>query len=227
MLPRALFLAGLLLATVAPSPGTAKTVEVPVDIGVGPAFHLISGPVFRDQPVHYGLKISVQAIIDGKTIRDNLKRLPSWARSAAKGVNEARISPSFLIPDTLIISPKYKDTGMVGIIWRPLALSLPLVRKPVRLALSAGLLVAYVYIHSDTLAARHTHFLRLGLDGRAELEIPFSSRFLISLGWSSGVYIPQVIGGGFFDLQPKEQFIWHVGQAFVMLHFRFPYKTKI
>jgi hypothetical protein len=93
--------------------------------------------------------------------------------------------------------------------------------------------LTYAYIHSDLAEIPTTHFLRPGLDVGAELEIPFSRSFLISLGWASGFYLPQQLGSfglGAADSNadvPLADTLWHFGQAFLKLHFRFPYSTRL
>jgi hypothetical protein len=226
----------LLLAVVVvvvPAVARAEPITVPVDVGVGPAGYLISGPVADDQLLHTGLKISVQAIIDQATIRAHQDRIPAGYRAQALRMSEVRYSPSIFIPDTLIISPKIHNTGLYGTSWRPISIGLPLVdAAPVRLALSAGLLLTYAFLYSDVLPT--THFIRPGIDLGAELEIALAPSFLVSLGWASAFYVPQGLGtlglGPFGDHQDYgalKQTLWHFGQAFVKLHFRFPYTADL
>ncbi|MCA9543132.1 MAG: hypothetical protein KC613_02050 [Myxococcales bacterium] len=195
---------------------------VPVDIGIGPAVHFITGPL-QDDGLHYGLKVSVQAILSQAFIKSQAHRIPKKWRGMATSVKEARITPSLLIPDTLFLSPKLEHTQMWGINWRPLALSIPLLRTP-RFAIGPGVNLTYAYIDSDLPALGTTHFLRPGLDATADLEIPFSDSFLISVGWTSLFYLPQKVGGPIFEWGALDESIWHIGQAYLKLHFRFPYK---
>jgi hypothetical protein len=225
----------LMVACLAAGAAHAEPVTVPVDIGVGPAAYVISGPVFDDQPVHGGLKISVQAIIDQATIHAHQNRIPARYRAQALRMNEVRISPSIFIPDALIISPKIRNTGIYGVTWRPISIRFPLVdADPVRFGLSAGLLLTYAYLYSDLADLPATHFIRPGLDIGAELEIALTSSFLLSLGWASGFYVPQGLGvlgmGPFGDEQNWDtlnQTLWHLGQGFIKLHFRFPYTANL
>ena len=213
----------------------AEPVTVPVDVGVGPAAYVISGPVFDDQPVHGGLKLSIQAIIDQATIQANKNRIPASYRSQAAHMSEIRISPSILIPDAFFISPKTQHTGIYGITWRPLSLGLTLIQsKPLRFTLSTGLLLTYAFLYSDLPELPDTHFFRPGLDIGGEIELAFSRSFLISFGWFSGFYIPQGFGtfgmGPFGDKATSDNLsktLWHFGQAFIKLHFRFPYTTNL
>jgi hypothetical protein len=228
-----------LLALGSATPRAARAgepVTVPVDVGIGPAGYLITGRVADDQPLHYGLKISVQAIIDQQTLRAHPERIPPRYRARALQLKEVRVSPSILIPDALIISPKLQNTGIYGITWRPISLSLPLVDQAgVRLVLGAGLLATYAYIDSELPEIPATHFLRPGLDLGAELEVALGPALLLSLGWSSGLYIPQELGG--FGLATQKtgesasdalaRSVWHLGQAFIKLHVRFPYTTRL
>jgi hypothetical protein len=199
-----------------------KPLSVPVDIGIGPAVHFITGAIQDDGP-QYGLKLSVQAIIDQAMIKANIRRVPKKYRSMARGLKEVRISPSPFIPDTLFLSPKLENTGMWGVNFRPISIGLPLLRVP-RLHIGIGLDLTYSYIYSDLPTIGTTHFLRPGLDATADLEIPFSKSFLISVGWASMFYPPQRLGGPIFELGDTDESVWHIGQAYLKLHFRFPYR---
>ncbi len=203
-----------------------QPVEIPIDVGVGPAAHLISGPVFRDRPVHTGIALHVQAIVDKKTIRRFKHRIPARFRRQALQLEEVRLS-HFLIPRTIFVSPAVggASTGMYGLTLRPLGLSVPLAREPVRLSLDVGLVLTYAYLHSTSLPSP-THFLRPGLDPGVELEVPLAERFLVSVGWRSQLYVPQPVGGGVFELAPLDASIWHIGQAFFKFQVRFPYKIR-
>lgn len=225
----------MLLPCLATSAARAEAITVPADVGIGPAGYLISGRVADDQPLHYGLKFSVQAIIDQATIQANKNRIPPRYRNQAAHVSEIRISPSILIPDAFFISPKNQHTGIYGITWRPISLGLTLIQTgALRFTLSTGLLLTYAFLHSDLPELPDTHFLRPGLDIGGEIELAFSRSFLISFGWFSGFYIPQGFGtfgmGPFGDKQTSStlsETMWHFGQGFIKLHFRFPYSANL
>jgi hypothetical protein len=218
----------LLLLAWAPS-AAAEPVTVPVDVGVGPATYLLTGRVADDQPLHFGIKISVQAIIDQEMIRRYQHRIPAGVRRQALRMKEVRYSPSLLIPDALIISPAVENTGVYGVTWRPISAGLTLLDGPgARLQLAAGLLLTYAYIHSNQPQVPETHFARPGLDVGAELEFAPGQPVSVSLGWFSGFYLPQELGGfGLGRGRDLADVLWHVGQAFVKLHFRFPYTTTL
>jgi len=217
-----LWIVGTVVALSAPK----KAVEVPLDVGVGPAAHLITGPVQDNQLVHSGLAISIEAVLDKKTIRKFKKRIPQQYRSAALAMDEIRISHP-LIPDTIWVSHAgvVGDTGIYGLGLRPLGINVPLLRDGVRFDVGAGLRLTYLYVHSSSLPSP-THFLRPGIDAKAEMEIPFSERVLVSFGWDSQFYPPQAVGGSILELGTLDESIWHVGQAFLKFHYRIPLYIK-
>ncbi|MBT3218322.1 MAG: hypothetical protein HN348_04470 [Proteobacteria bacterium] len=218
----ALMLTALLLI----SPTQAKPITVPVDVGIGAGAHLITGPMFKDQPIYGGLVLSLQAILDKELLRESKDKIPKQYRDQVMSMGEIRISPSIFIPDTLFISPAVQNTGMYGISWRPLALGIPLLAKPVRLDVNAGLRLTYAFIHSTTIDSP-THFIRPGIDLRAGMEIPITAKVLTSIGWNSQFYPPQPLGGKVLAFGPFSNSIWHMGQAYWKFHFRFPYKVNL
>ena len=212
-------------------------VTVPANVGVGPVGAMPFGPIFRDQPVHPGLKIWIGAVLDQKTIRENIHRVPAAYRQQARQMDELRIGAHILIPDSLILSPKLGDTGILGVTWRPISLGMPLARTDgFRAGLSAGAILTYAFIWSDTLSERYTNFLRPGIDLKAEMEIKLHPKFLVSLGWTSQLHLPQELGPNPFAVEETfleelpgslSRAIWHIGQPFLMLHYRFPFETSM
>ena len=207
----------------------AKTgpVDIPIDIGIGPAVHMVTGPVQDEQAYHLGVKISLAAVVDQALIKSQSHRIPKKYRKMASRMDEVRIRPGpvMLVPDTIYISPEQDGTSMYGANWRFIGLGVPLIKVP-RFSISTGLNMSYAYLGGSK-AIEKTHFLRPGLDVTAGLEIPFSKSFLISVGWSSYFYPPQEIGGEIFALGQKDTSIWHMGQGFLKLHFRVPYTVQL
>jgi hypothetical protein len=205
-------------------PASASEVEVPLNIGVGPAAYIVSGPVYEDQPVHYGLKINPAVILDRNALDRARERIPRRFRSALSQADEIQIRFLYL-PESFFISPRIDNTVMYGATWRPIGFAYSFSRVP-RLSVSAGMLLTYAYIASDRIRSP-THFLRPGVELKAELTIPFSKRFLLSLGWASGFYIPQRVGGSVLSVAPLNRSVWHIGQGFVLLNVRIPHSTTL
>jgi hypothetical protein len=218
------------------SPTAAAEFTVPVDVGVGPAFYHGSGALFRGSSGaqvlgHYGLKVSLAAIISQEMIKANLHRVPKRYRGMASRMKGLRYRPSIFIPDALIISPKVQGTGMYGVTWRPIGINVPLYQGPANVSLGAGALLTAAFIHSDVMTVDSMFFLRPGLDLGAQVEIPFTDNFLMSFGWNWQVYIPQIVGGNFlettFSGPGLDNAVWNVAQAFIKFHVRFPYTANL
>jgi hypothetical protein len=210
-------------------------VEIPIDIGVGPVAVVPNPPVFQDQPVHGALALSLAAVIDQDLIKKYRNRIPPGLRGAASRVNEVRVRPWFLaiVPELIIISPQFLNTGMYGAVWRPVGLGISLVDEPVHISVNAGLDLAYIFIHSRTLGGGNattqsfTHFARPGINLDAILEIPITDSFLVSTGWSSDFFVPQPLGGTPLEIEPLDQSLWHLGGPFLKLHFRVPFEVSL
>jgi len=220
------------LAIIPSSAWAKKEVTIPINIGIGPAAYYITGDIQNDQAPHYGLQIDLAAVINKKTIRENQGKIPKKYRKMATQLGEARIG-HLLIPDSLFISPKTKNTSIYGVTWQPLSLNQPLLNAWMKLQVGAGILLTYAHINRDipksdtTLKSQQTtHFFRPGLELRANLDLPFSESFILSLGWSSGFYIPQTLGPS-WGVSTGSDSIWHIGQAYALFNFRMPYTTKM
>lgn len=216
-----------------------RKITVPVELGVGPAFfafanpfsdgNLLSGPLTEDQSFRYGLRINLAAIITHDFVRKHPRLVPRKYRSMFKPGSEVRYTPGVLalIPRDLIISPKVNHTGVYGATWEFLRLGINLLGSAKsNLSVGAGLLATYAYIDSD-LANLSTHFLRPGISLGLSAGTMLSDSFGLSIGWNSNFYIPQAIGGGILELGEGQRSLWHIGEAFLMLRFRFPYTTTL
>ncbi len=215
-----------------------REVTVPINIGVGPTLNTLgaidfanfglAGPIYEDQTFHYGIRISIEAVLDQQFLRENSRLVPRQYRRQVSRMTELRFKPAILslIPTSLFISPKFNNTGVYGATWTFLGLGIAPINGPVRLGISGNIIATYAFIYSDTIASP-THFLRPGAELAIELEVPVTDQFLLSLGWASQLYIPQQVGGSILDLGSGNDALWHIGQAFFMFHFRVPYTTSL
>ncbi|MDF1562325.1 MAG: hypothetical protein P1V51_04735 [Deltaproteobacteria bacterium] len=220
---------------------SAAPVTVPFNLGVGPAGQLLSGPVMQDQTLHFGLRLELAAVIDQATIQANQDRIPQKYRKMASKVDELRYRPSIFIPETLYVSPAFGATGIYGATWRFIGLNAPFGKGPVRLRLGASLIATLALIHSNSLRGlggediEFVFFLRPGIDLTAEVEIKLARNLLISFGWNSAIHLPQVlrrqVGTSFLSIPGDDvamrASLWHFGQPFLMLHYRFPITRDI
>lgn len=206
-----------------------RSVNTPVQIGIGPSAHFISGPIQQDQIAHFGGGLSLTGVMLEETMRKHWKCFPAKYRKLLGRPQEVRAKPlvASLVPSELIISPKIKNTGIYGIGWNLIGFGIAPISGPVRFDIGVSLPLKYMYIHSDTLFDGPMHFLRPGLQGDVELEFMLSPDFLVSVGWASQLFIPQRVGGKISEFGPLDQSIWHIGQAFLKLHIRMPYESSL
>ena len=213
-------------------------ITVPVDVGAGPAFFVFgnpslehgafAGPVVVDQFFHYGLRLSLAAVIDHEFIKKHPGLVPPKYRRMFEPGSVVYYRPAVLalVPRNLIISPKLGNTGIYGATWDVLGLNLALITDPVRWTAGASLVGTYAFIDSDAFASP-THFLRPGVDLGTKVRVPLGEDFALSLGWSSNFYLPQKIGGAIFETAKGDDALWHIGEGFLMLHYQFPYTTTL
>lgn len=205
-------------------------IEVPIEVAAGPALLVPSPPAFGDQGLHFGLQIKMAAIVDAELIRRHSAQIPPWARNAAGNLAEVRVRPSWLalLPELLVISPQVLHTGMYGAVWRPYGVSITLVDRPaLRIQAGAAVSVVALLLHSTTLGGgtsssqSFTLVLRPGLHFNLGAELPLSKNLLLQAGWSSEVFVPQVLGRPPWEVLPVDNSLWHLGGPYVMLAWRF------
>ncbi len=214
----------LAAAWLVPVLASARSIEIPVDVGAGPSVFGFYGPVFADQPIHFGLRFAAEAVIDQEWIRTHQRDIPPKYRKQAAKVTELRVGPSIFIPDSLIISPKIRNTGIYGVNWKPIGLNFSLARsKSAQVRIPLQLNVMYAFLHSDLFPT--THFIRPGASVGLDIELKATNSFLVSFGYNSQFYVPQELGT--LGIGPLNNSIWHVGQAYLMFHVRFPYKVSL
>ena len=218
--------ASLLLT--APLYGKEK-LEIPINVGSGPAVFTFTGALAENQPLHYGVALAIAAVIDKKTIKKHKTKIPRKYRGMVSRLGEARVGYA-LIPHSLFLSPLRKDTQIFGATWRPLSVNLPLLNQGLKWGIGTGLVFTYAFI--DTIAGEShptstTHFLRPGRELRTKMTVPLSRSWLVSLAWSSSLYPPQTLNGPLPPDNKAEEKLWHIGQGNVTLHYRFPFHTAL
>lgn len=213
-------------------------IQVPADVGFGPAGYWFYGPLLENRGAvpHFALTFNIHAVIDKAWVEENRGAIPPRYQKLADGINEVRIGPSIFIPSTLYISPKVDalgGVGLYGVTWTPVGLTLVNTgqksardwnKSRGRFYLDAQLLLTYLFIHSDLAGIPTTHFIRPGLQVKATAQISVTQRFLISLGGGAQVYVPQALGS--FGWNPIDQSRWLSWFAFLKFHVRFPYEVS-
>lgn len=209
-------LGALLLA---PRPARAGEVVVALDVAGGPQLILPYGAPEAERALHTGLVFSTRIIVDPKSLREQAEALPWPWKLVALKTKVVRWNPIPYVPDSFIVSPGLGRGSALGLSWRVADVGVALAKQP-RFTLSgAGRLTWISFFGGDTPA---THFLRPGIEVRAELEIPLSQVWFLAVGYSSQLYIPQAWGAAPWRIGPREDWLWHVGQIYLSGHRRQP-----
>lgn len=220
------------------APSRARAVTVPVEVATGPSFFQLDRPRFgaepnaiaRDQPWHFGWRLEIAAVIDEEWAREHPQYVPPQYRGRIRQVGEVRYSPAVLslIPRSLIISPKIWETGIYGATWEFLRVGIGAGLENLRLRARGGVVATYAFMHSDAASLPGAyHFFRPGLDLELSMYIPIGETAGFSLGWTSNAYLPQAIGGGLFQFSGDQGVLWHIGEAFALVHVQFPYDANL
>ncbi len=208
-----------------------RSVDLPLNIGFGPAFNYFPQIISDDQMIHYSLKLNMYAVLDRELIEQNKARVPKKYRGFIEGKDEIKITYIF-IPESIIISPEYRHTGIYGANFRPLSIGIPLLKsKDFKSNINLGINITYMFIHSDTIFDKSgsMNFFRPGINIQLDNNIRISKKFLFSFGIDTYFYIPQEIrdGSPILEIGNSQRWIWFCGQPYLMVNLRLPYKTKI
>ena len=205
-----------------------REVTVPVEVGLGPATHIIFGEMRQRQEYFYGARINIEAIINKALIKKYKKKVPKKYRRLALRLNEVRFRPWPLsaVPRTLFISPG--ERSMYGAMWDLLGLGSGFGA----LKVSADLQLAYAYLNyggsGDDASEESMHLLRPGLGLAAHIPVQLTDSLGLDIGWRSTLMPPQEVGASPMAFsQELEGTIWHIGQAYVMFTFQIPYTTRL
>lgn len=203
--------------------------EIPVEVGWGPIALIPNPPATFDQVAYAGLQLQMAAVIDQALIRRHRAQIPAWARGTASTLSEVRIRPWWLalVPEVLVVSPAFMNTGAYGGIWRPLGAGVTVVdTERFDISAEADLDLVGLYLHSSTLgggsvsAPSSTLVLRPGVHLAVSGEVVVTKELRLSAGWSSDLFVPQALGRSIFEVGPDNS-LWHLGGPFVLIQHRF------
>jgi hypothetical protein len=194
----------------------------PLEVGLGVATWSWFGPVSVDQPIHPSLVLTFDRVADRAWLRENPDDVPDRLRDRLGAVEEVRLRPHPWLPESIVISPRLRETGMIGASWRPLAVGAPIVTGPVRVGVEAGARLTTLVMWSRSLpsvdAPKSTFFLRPGVDVALDASFPLADDLRLRVGLDAHAYLPQKIGG--FGLGGRGERMGAVGRALVEARYR-------
>jgi len=212
-----------------------KEVEVPINIGVGPAFFWIPGVV--DRELHPGAKFDLYAVITPKIMHENENKIPKKYKKLVNMDEEMHISPLWMaiVPKYLIISPG-AESSIYGGLWSILGISEIFLSNNFT-KLEANLLlptISYLYATDAKKNAPDTqHLFGIGAMLRLANTITFSEKFLTTLAYGHNFNLPLPTLGPIpnntykEEAKTSEQRWLQTGVLSLVFHFRFNIKQKI
>ena len=212
-----------------------QEVEVPINVGVGPAYFWIPGVVGRE--LHPGVKLDLYAVITPKMLHEHENKIPKQYKKYVDMDEERHVKPIWmlLLPKYLIISPG-SESYIFGGLWPLFSLPKSFVKNDF-IELRGQLVLptfSYIYTHAKKNAPNTQHLLGVGAMLRIENTIKFSEYFLATLAYGHSFNAPLPALGPLPDNIYKEEARdterrwFQTGVLSLVLHFRvFSIKQKI
>jgi hypothetical protein len=224
----------VIFVSVSWSKAEKREVEVPINVGIGPAFFWIPGVVGKE--LHPGAKLDLYAVITPKMLQENKDKIPKQYMKYVNMEEEMHVWQLWMviIPKYLIISPGEQDY-VYGGLWSALDLSMSFVKNKI-IELEGELVlptISYIYTHSLKNAPVTQHLLGVGAMLRLENTIRFSESFLATLAYGHNFNIPlpalDPLPNNTYkdDAKSTEQRWFQTGILSLVFHFRFNTTQKI
>ena len=125
------------------------SVEIPINIGLGPTAMKFSGPMDESDETYYlGLKLDIAAVVTKEVIKKKKGKIPKKYRKMAEKIGEAKIS-HMLIPKNIVFASNSEDSSVYGATWQPLGIGAPIRAGILSLRLSLGLVFSYYYLSHE------------------------------------------------------------------------------
>jgi hypothetical protein len=197
-----------------------KEIEVPINVGIGPALFWIPGVV--DRELHTGAQLELYAVLTPKILQENKNKIPEKYRKFVNMKEEMYISPLWLalIPKYIVISPR-EENSIYGGLWSLLGISINF-WKTQQIKLSGALnlpTLTYLYA-SERSEPNAQHILGAGAMLNIENRVQFSENFLTTLAYGHNFNIP------FLTTGTGERW-FHTGVLSLVFHIRFNVTQKI
>jgi hypothetical protein len=217
------------------SQSTGGATDIDVNVGLGPAAHILWGSFAEKEPYIYGMELDIYAVITPEILKRNKNKIPQKYRKFLNMDSEMHFTPFplSLLPARLFISPpgfmtEKANTQAYGATWEFISLGDPLIQSSFfDFTLSArGPTLTVLWLDSPDILDESTTLFGLGINGRAEALLRFSPRFFSTFRWNHQLYAP--IGTTKLDYKDtaSEELIQHSTISW-MLHIRLPYSVKL
>jgi len=206
-----------------------KEIDVPINIGVGPAFFWIPGLMGKE--LHPGAKLDLYAVITPKMMHDNKDKIPKKYKKFVNMNEEMHVTELWMsiIPKYFIINPQ-AENYVYGGLWSVLGISSVFLKsKTMRLEGEFILpTISYLYTNAPKNDPDTRHLLGIGAMLRLENTIQFNKKYLASLAYGHNLNMPLFNTNTYReDGKTTEQRWLQTGVLSLVFHYRFDIKQKI
>ena len=200
-----------------------QEIELPINVGIGPALFWIPGVV--DRELHTGAHLELYAVLTPKILQENKDRIPKKYRNYVNMKEEMHVAPIWLslIPEYFVISPG-EESSIYGGLWSFFSLSVNFLETQ-RVKLKGGLTLptlTYLYAYEKSEPGSR-HILGAGAMLNIENTVQFSENFLTTLAYGHNFNVPFLTYG---KQWLQKQWL-HTGVLSLVFHFRFNVMQKI
>jgi len=202
-----------------------KEFDVPINVGVGPAFFWIPGVMGKE--LHPGARLDLYAVITPKMLQENKDKIPKKYKKFVNTDEEMHVAPFWMaiIPKYLIINPQ-AENYIYGGLWSILGISSTFLKsKSVKLEGEFILpTISYLYTNAQKNDPDIQHLLGIGAMLRLENTIKFNKNFLASLAYGHNL---NIISSSYKEEDTSERRWLQAGVLSLVFHYRFDVKQKI
>jgi hypothetical protein len=205
-----------------------REVDVPVNIGIGPAFFLIPRGVVGKE-LHTGAKLDLYAVITPELMKENKNKIPKKFKNYVSTEEESHMVPLWMviIPKYVIISPE-ANHSIYGGLWSIVGVSRSThLNKSVELEGDLILpTISYLYTDAKKNDPDVQHLVGVGAMIRGGCTMRFSKKFLSTLAYGHNFNVLPI--GNIYKEEGKDEQRWfQAGALSLVFHYRFDTKQKI
>jgi hypothetical protein len=203
---------------------TSSKNPVRFNVGAGPAWYTIGGPIGEEQ-WHYGLALDIYLVYPPAQMRENQRNLdPRFKRWNLFQPDEEFVDRPYylvLLPTKFFFSPMIHDMSIYGLTFNGVDMWVSKTPIP-EITFKAGLgfpTVTLFKAEGDLLDAPDW-FMGMGATLKTKILLRVSERVLLSGGWSSAFYLPGE-DTEFHYADGHDENTIHIGTFDAQFHYRF------
>ncbi|MDH4275654.1 MAG: hypothetical protein OEW08_11485 [Gammaproteobacteria bacterium] len=199
----------------APSKSKEK-IPLLISVGAGYGDYELRDAYTGKNALIHGIPIAISGVIEQETVKKYQDKIPKKFRKAATSFSEISMSHA-AIPDVLYVHPYDGEKEAYGGTWG-MGMTFGTGFSFLKFGVTGAVVGTYLYYH-DVNLRQSVHFIRPGVRGKINLEMPvFTKYLLLEAGYSKDLYWGQT----FFGNHKMDM----ITGAYGMLHVRVPFSIE-